>query len=380
MFGRLNFGSVRGIPITASNSWLLVVFVLIWFVGDHLFEIADISRTTSVLLAALTVLLFFGSVIAHELGHAFAALRAGLKVDGIELWMFGGFARLREAPRTPGEQFKIAVAGPLVTLVLTILFLGSVALLADGGLGGAMDRDRSDPYVAIASLIGILNLAVLVLNLLPAYPLDGGVIARSIAWRITGDPHKATRLAATAGLVVGGGLVAVGLFVLFVSEEGRADGFALALLGWLVTIAARGSLDSAKRQERLDRVTVGAIADPTVSAVEGHHTVLSATDNGGPPGAWVVVRMGEGRQPALLSATAISEAMGKGQPALTLAELATEMDDRTIDGDTSLRELAIDPRLRDGGPLLAIGSEGQALGLVNGNALRQAVVLTARPR
>lgn len=380
MFGRLNFGRVRGIPITASGSWLIVVFVLIWFVGNHLFEIADVSRTSSVLLAAVTVLLFFGSVIAHELGHAFAALRAGLKVEGIELWMFGGFARLREAPRTPGEQFKIAVAGPLVTLVLAVLFLGGVALVDPDGISAAANQERSDPLVAIAVLIGVLNLAVLVLNLLPAYPLDGGVIARAIAWKITGDQHRATRYAATAGLVIGGALVTGGVFLLLIDNDSQADGFSLALLGWLVTIAARGSLDSAKRQERLDRVTVGAIADPTVSAVEGHHTVLSATDNGGPPGAWVVVRMPDDRPPALLSASAIEEALAKGQPALKLAELASEVDDRTIDGDTSLRDLAIDPRLRDGGPLLAIGTEGQALGIVTSSMLRQAVVVAARSR
>ena len=380
MFGRLHFGRVRGIPITASGSWLIVVFVLIWFVGNHLFEIADVSRTTSVLLAALTVLLFFGSVIAHELGHAFAALRAGLKVEGIELWMFGGFARLREAPRTPGEQFRIAVAGPLVTLLLTVLFLGGVVLFEPDGIQAAADQERSDPIVAVAVLIGVLNLAVLVLNLLPAYPLDGGVIARAIAWKITGDPHRATRYAATAGLVIGGALVTGGVFLLLVSKTAQADGFSLALLGWLVTIAARGSLDSGKRQERLDRVTVGAIADPTVSAVEGSHTVLSATDNGGPPGPWVVVRMPGDQPPALLSAAAIDEALGKGQPALTLAELAAEGTDRTIDADTSLRDLAVDPRLRDGGPLLAIGSEGQPLGLVSGNALRQAVVVAARAK
>ncbi|MBJ7472014.1 MAG: site-2 protease family protein [Solirubrobacteraceae bacterium] len=378
MFGRLSFGSVRGIPITASSSWLVVVFVLIWFLGDHLFEITTASRTAATLLAAVAVLLFFASVVAHELGHAFAALRAGLKVDGIELWMFGGFARLKEAPRTPGEQFKIAVAGPLVTLLLAVLFLGSAFLIDAGSLGSVAEGERTDPYLAIAVLLGTLNVAVLVLNLLPAYPLDGGVIARSIAWKITGDPHKATRWAATAGLVIGGGLVSGGVFLLLTSDS-QADGFALALLGWLVTIAARGSLDAARRQERLDLVTVGAIADPTVTAVDGHHTVLRATDDGGPPGSWIVVRRPTG-PPALIAAAAIEEAMAKGQPALTLAELAEDVGDRTVAGDTSLREVAVDPRLRDGGPLLALSTEGEPLGIVTGNTLREAVVLAARGR
>src|SRR4051794_4684056 len=206
MFGRLSFGSVRGIPITASTSWLVVVFVLIWFLSGHLSEITTASQTGATLLAAVAVLLFFASVVAHELGHAFAALRAGLKVEGIELWMFGGFARLRDAPRTPGEQFKIAVAGPLVSLVLAVVLLGGALLADSAGLSDVADGTRTDPWLAVAGLIGTLNLAVLLLNLLPAYPLDGGVIARAIAWKITGDPHKATRWAATAGLVIGGAL------------------------------------------------------------------------------------------------------------------------------------------------------------------------------
>ncbi len=116
-----------------------------------------------------------------------------------------------------------------------------------------------------------------------------------------------------------------------------------------------------------------------MSAVDGHHTVLRATDDGGPPGKWVVVRRADG-PPALLATDAIEEAMAKGQPALTLAELADEVGDRTVDGDTSLRDAAVDPRLRDGGPLLALSSEGEPLGIVTGTTLRQAVVLAARGR
>jgi Zn-dependent protease len=376
VFGRLSFGSVRGIPITASGSWLFVVFVLIWFTGNHLLDITTVSQTASVLLGTLTVLLFFASVIAHELGHAFAAQRSGLRVEGIELWMFGGFARLSEAPRTPGEQLRIAIAGPAVTLLLAILLLGGVAVLDSAGLESAARGDRTDPATAIAVLIGMLNAAVLILNLLPAYPLDGGVIARAIAWRITGDPHKATKLAARAGLMIGLALIAGGTALLMFSTD-KADGFSLALLGWLVSLAARGSLDVAERQERLDRVTAGAIANPAIGAVDGHHTVLDATDHGGPPGSWVVVRR-EGLPPALVSASAMEEALAKGQPALTLSELAEDVGDRTISSDTSLREVALDARLRDGGPLLVVAGDGHALGVITGASIRDAVVLAAR--
>lgn len=378
MFGRLSFGSVRGIPISASGSWLLVVFALIWFVGDHLFTITSVSRTAATLLAAVTVLLFFVSIVGHELGHAFTAQRAGLKVEGIELWLFGGFAKLSESPRTPGEELRIAVAGPVVSLMLAILFLGGALLVDPTGLSNAATGDNADPWVAIAVLIGTLNLAVLVLNLLPAYPLDGGRIARALAWKLTGDPHRATRVAATTGQAIGFGLFAAGT-VVALQTGSAADGISIALLGWLIAVAARSSLVAVSAQERLDKVTVGAIADPTVSAVEGHHTVLEATDNGGPPGRWIVVRRA-GRPPALLSADALHEALAKGQPALTLAELVDDFGDRTINGDTPLRTAAVDARLRDGGPLLALNTEGEPLGVVTGTTLARAVSFSPKPR
>jgi Zn-dependent protease len=378
VFGRLSFGSVRGIPITASGSWLLVVFVLIWFTGNHLHEITTVSQTASVLLGAAAVLLFFASVVAHELGHAFAAQRAGLRVQGIELWMFGGIARLSEAPRTPTEQLRIAVAGPAITLVIATVLLGGVGMLDSAGLEAAARGERTDPVTAIVVLIGMLNAAVLILNLLPAYPLDGGVIARAVAWKITGDPHRATKLAARAGLAIGLVLIGVGTVVLASSTD-KADGFSLALLGWLVSLAARGSLDVAVRQERLETVTVGTIADAAIGTVDGHHTVLDATDRGGPPGSWVMVRR-DGAPPALISAAAMQDALGKGQPALTLSELADDIGDRTVRSDASLRDVAVDARLRDGGPLLVIAEDGRPLGVVTGAAIRDAVISAARGR
>ncbi len=378
MFGRLSFGSVRGIPITASGSWLLVLFVLIWFVGNHLAEIASLSSTTSVLLGALAVLLFFASVVAHELGHAFAAQRTGLKVEGIELWMFGGFARLGGSPTRPRQQLGIALAGPAITLVVAVILLGGAALLDPSGFSSALEGERTAPLTAVAVLVGSLNAVMLVLNLLPVYPLDGGVVARALVWQITGDQHRATRMAARGGLGVGLVLVALGSALLF-SGGNRADGLALALLGWLVMLTARGSLDVASRQERLDQVTVGAIANPSIGEVDGHHTVLEATDNGGPPGPWVVVRR-EGHPPALVSASAMEEALAKGQPALTLAELVDDVGDRTIPSDTPLRTAVTDERLRDGSPLLVLSGAGDALGVITSAGLRDAVLLAARGR
>lgn len=378
MFGRLSFGTVRGIPVSASGSWLLVVFVLTWLASDHFQEITTLGPTGSVLLAAFAVTLFFGSVIAHELGHAVAAQRSGIIVRGIELWMFGGVAHLGEAPRTPREELRIAAAGPFVTFLLAVLLLGGGLLADPSGISDAAAGETASPVLAVIALIGALNVVVLLLNLLPAYPLDGGVIAHAIAWRVTGDRHGATRLAGTAGQVIGY-LLLIGGIGLAWTTDAMADGFSIALLGFLITVAARASVINASAQQRLDRVTVGAIADPSVAAVDGTHTILEATDRGGPPGTWVVVRR-DGRPAALLPAGAIDEALAKGQPALTLGELADEEPDRTIDSDAPLRELTTDRRLSGGGALLAVTADGTPLGIVTASSVAQAVALAARGR
>jgi Zn-dependent protease len=371
MFGRLRFGRIRGIPITASGSWLFVVFIMIWLLGQHFDDVTNASRTSSVLLAAATVGLFFVSVVAHELGHAIAAQRVGLRVLGIDLWLFGGFARLDEAPRTPAEELRVAAAGPAVTLALAIIFLGSVVLIDQSGLEAAIRGDNTTPFAAVLFLIGSLNVAVLVLNLLPAYPLDGGRVARALAWRVTGDPHRATQISAGIGQGIGLGLVAGGVAISAFTSAG-ATGVAMALLGGLMAASARSSRIGSVLQERLDRTEVGAVADASVLAVDGHHTVLAATEQGGPRSRWVVVRRDAGT-PALITAAAIDEAMAKGQPTLTLSELAEELPDLAIDSHSSLRNALSDPRLRMHGALLAIAPGGEALGVVTAEAVARAV-------
>ncbi len=169
MFGRLSFGSVRGIPITASGSWLFVVFVLIWLTGNHLLDITTASQTSSVFLGALTVLLFFASVVRTSSGTPSRRSARGCASRGSSCGCSVGSPACPRRRARRGEQLRIAIAGPAVTLLITVLFLGGVALLDPSGLEAAVQGDRSDPATAIAFIIGLLNLAVLVLNLLPAY-------------------------------------------------------------------------------------------------------------------------------------------------------------------------------------------------------------------
>src|ERR1044072_3300034 len=198
---------VRGIRITVDWSWFLVLFLVIFwlsrFYGDVLGESS--SDTAPFLLAVASAAGFFGSIGLHDLGHAMAPLRNGIGISSIQLWIFGGMARMNRESDSPATEFKVAVAGPLVTLAIVVV-LGGVGIAVAGWdefwRAAVGERDAGiSGVLAMVAWLTTINLLVLVFNLLPAFPMDGGRIGRPIAWRRTGNRASATRFAANLGRV-----------------------------------------------------------------------------------------------------------------------------------------------------------------------------------
>src|SRR5438270_9609289 len=174
----LQLARIFGIRIGVSWSWMFVLFFLIWWLGAEYFpKILDTSRTTAFVLAVAGTLGYFGSLILHELGHALAARRVGIPIVGIDLWFFGGLSRMGREPRTAGEEFKVAAAGPLVTLVLFGVCLAAAALAPSGGRAAdvALAREgfHTTPALALIGFLGFVNAMLFVFNIVPAFPLDG---------------------------------------------------------------------------------------------------------------------------------------------------------------------------------------------------------------
>src|SRR4051794_1534381 len=209
---------VRGIRITVDWSWFLVLFlVILWlssFYGDVLGETG--SSSTPFVLAVISAIAFFGSIVLHELGHAFSAQRDGIGISSIQLWIFGGMARMdRESP-SPAAEFKVAIAGPLVTLaIVVVLTAAGIAAVGVEEFKQAVLIEKNSGVSGVMAMIGWLawiNSAVLLFNLLPAFPMDGGRVVRAIAWWRTNDRNSATRFAAGLGRIfgyifIGGGLL-----------------------------------------------------------------------------------------------------------------------------------------------------------------------------
>ncbi|MBV9010545.1 MAG: site-2 protease family protein [Pseudonocardiales bacterium] len=240
MRASFQLGRIAGIRIGVNWS-VLVIFVLIaWSLAAARFpaDYPQYGNGAYVAAAVLTAVVFFVSLLAHEISHALVARRNGLHVQDITLWLFGGVARLSGEARSPGAELRIAGVGPLVSLLLGVVFLVVAALVRAGGYDG----------LALAGLawLGGINIALAVFNVIPAAPLDGGRLLRSVIWWRTGDRLTATRWSSRAGQVFGWALVALGLLTFFTGHG--FGGLWLALIGWFLVGAATAENRQATRR------------------------------------------------------------------------------------------------------------------------------------
>jgi PDZ domain-containing secreted protein/Zn-dependent protease/CBS domain-containing protein len=258
---------VRGIPIGAHWSWLFVFVLVIWSLSSQLFPITypGLSDATYLVMGIVAGAIFFVSILLHELGHAFRALSEGMKIDGITLWLFGGVARFTGSFPSPGAEFRIAAAGPAVSLVLVGVFLVA-SRAADAASAPEM-------VIAIADYLARINAIVVAFNLVPALPLDGGRILRSWLWWRQGDFVAATKSAVKAGMAFGVLLAGVGLLD-FLTGGGGAGGLWFVFLGWFIIQAAQGESSFAAVQQLLAGRHVREFMTPDPDVVDPRTTVM----------------------------------------------------------------------------------------------------------
>jgi Zn-dependent protease len=256
-------GRVAGVRIGLNWSWLIVFVLLVWSLASSYFpsRYPFLTGTASFFIAVAAAILFFGSLLLHELGHAIQARRDGMQIDGITLWLFGGVARFRAMFRSAGAEFRIAIAGPLVTLGLS----GAFALLA------AL-VPSSLALHGLLAWVAYVNLLLLVFNLIPALPLDGGRVLRSILWSAKGNFEWATAIAGDIGR--GFGFLMIGGGVLLLVVYGSFSAAWLALVGWFLLNAAgaerrygvaREALTGLRVRDLMVRNPVTAEADQTIA-------------------------------------------------------------------------------------------------------------------
>ncbi len=276
---------IAGIPVGISPWWLVIVALITWSLGESYYPdvVHGIAPAASYGLGLASALLLFASVLAHEFGHALVARRHGIAIEEIDLWLLGGVARMSGHPTEPGDELRFALAGPAVTAVVAAVF-GALAVLL--------------PHTApsgLRALIGYqaeVNGLILLFNMLPAFPLDGGRVARALLWKRRGDMASATATAAALGrgfgyLMIGGGVL--------LAMQGAAGGLWLVVIGVFLAAAATAERQQEEIVARFAGVSAAELMTRPAISIPGwltavqaqeyftryRHTAFPVTDEGG---------------------------------------------------------------------------------------------------
>jgi Zn-dependent protease len=342
-------------------------------------------------LAVVSALAFFGSILLHELGHAVVAMRNGIGISEITLWLFGGLAHMQRDSQSAGVEFRVAAAGPAVTLLIAI-----AAAMIGIGLAGSEEEfvdamvisdnaDVSGVLAVIAWLAG-LNVVVLIFNLIPAFPLDGGRILRSIAWRLTGDRNKATRFAALTGQGFSYLFIAIGVVIVMATGD-VISGIWLALVGFLLGSAARGTVKRTEVESRIGSLSVADVMDAQPVSIADDTTVEQALDEFFLRYRWPWFPVTDAAHNFVgLIVREAADAVPDADRATRRVSDVLENDSTgslQVQADAPLDSLLGNDALRRLGALAAVDPDGRLRGIVTadqiGRALRDAMSESAPP-
>jgi Zn-dependent protease len=379
---------IGGIRIGVDYSWFFVLFLVIFWLSGYYGDVTDApdGSIEPFVLAVVSALAFFGSILLHELGHAVVAMRNGIGISEITLWLFGGLAHMQRDSDSAGVEFRVAAAGPAVTFVLAIAatMIGIGLAGSEQGFVDAMvvseNADVSGVLAVVAWLAG-LNAVVLVFNLIPAFPLDGGRILRAIAWRLTGDRNRATRFAALTGQGFSYLFIAIGL-VIVMTTGNVISGIWLALVGFLLGSAARGTVKRTEFESRLGDLSVADVMDTEPVSIAHDTTVEEALDEFFLRYRWPWFPVTDAAQRFVgLIVREAADAVPDTDRATRRVSDVLEADSTgtlQVQADAPLDSLLGNDALRRLGALAAVDPDGRLRGIVTaeqiGRALRDAMV------
>jgi Zn-dependent protease len=368
-----------GFRIGVDVSWFVILFLLIFVLSGPFRATLHSSDAVAYLTTVVSVLLLFVSLIVHELGHALVARRLGIGVKRIDLFLFGGLTQMSRDAATPGEDFKIAIAGPLATLAVILVCLAiDVAIVGTHRLTHAIALDRDitiTPVLLSLSWLVPMNVLLLVFNLVPAFPLDGGRIARSVVWRITGEKARGTRAAAKLGQGFAVLLAGTGLWLLISLRS--FSGLWLLALAYLLGQSARGAVLQSAFSERIEGVRVADIMDAHPVAIPAGTAISQALEEYflRYRWEWFPVVEDAGQFLGIVRRERAQASQDSGEDWLTVGAVLDpeEHDGWRVPPDYPITELLSSESLGRLGALMAVDSDGVLRGVVTLEQVRRAL-------
>ncbi|MGN6371456.1 MAG: site-2 protease family protein [Solirubrobacteraceae bacterium] len=367
---------IFGIRIGVSGSWFLFLALLILFLASYFHSVVGGSQSTAYGLAVAGAIGYFASLILHELGHALVARRVGIPIAGIDLWFFGGLARMRREPQTPGQELKVAAAGPALTFLALIAFALAFELTASNAhfTAAMLTREAATitPALALLGWLALINAVVLVFNLLPAFPLDGGRIARALIWWRTKDRHRGTRATGRAGQ---GLALLLGLAGVVSLAQGAPGGFLSLMLAAMLYQAAGGAVVQGALAKRLESVTVADIMDREPVTIPAEVSLLDAHEQFFLRYSWPWFAVVDHARHFLgvLRSERVDEELAAGRPALAVRDVLERDLPVEISEQEPLETLLASEGLGRLGGMVAVDGDGVLRGIVTLAQIRQAL-------
>ncbi len=361
----------RGVPVKLGLSWLVIFALILWSLGAGYFPSTYPGHPTWVYytMSAAATVLFFASILVHELSHTLQSQREGVRVRDVTLWLFGGVSRAEEPLPTPGAEFRVVAAGPLSSGGLALLFWG----LAVGGRALGLPGT----WVGVPSYLAWINALLLVFNVIPALPLDGGRLLHALLWWRSGDSAKSTVYAARAGQTLAALLVVGGIYLLL--TQNSTSGLWFALLGWFIGSAARQEAVSARVTQAISGLRVRdlmATAPVTVYPEMTIEEFAGLLDRSTSHPVYPVVD--EGRFAGLLLLRSAGRVPTRQRAAARVGELMLAADGVPVVHPEDLVTNVVPVLARDPGRAVVLNGTGQAevVGILSETDLSRALAIS----
>jgi len=361
--GDLKIGRLAGIPISIHPLWLVIVALITWSLGSTYYpdEVSGIAPAAAYGLGLASALLLFASILLHELGHAVVARRYGVEIEGIELWLLGGVAKMKGAAHRPEEELRFALAGPCVTVVIAgVFWLAAVAL----------PSSTPDAVIALLAYQALINTAILVFNMMPAFPLDGGRVLRSLLWQRTGSFERATARAARVGRGFGYGMVTLGFLGVFAGAPGLLW---LGLIGLFLIVAGKAEERSVALQSTFQGLGLRRVMAVPAATLDADVTVANALrDSFALLGYHAFPVVDGGKPVGLLSIDQVEALPSERRERSRVGDLAERDPSVFVDEDVTIEQLLANPAFQRHRRAVVRCHEGE-IGILSATAIERAV-------
>jgi len=350
-FKSVRIGRLAGIPVGVQPLWVLIVALITWSLGAVYYpdSVDGIAPVAAYSLGLLSALLLFASILLHELGHAVVARRNGVEIEEIDLWLLGGVARMAGYPKTAGAELRFAIAGPAVTLVIAAVF---------GGLALALSDSAPAALRALVEYQALINVAILVFNLIPAFPLDGGRVARALIWWRNGNVERATEIAASIGRALGFAMIAFGITGFAIGAPG---GLWLAVVGFFVIVAARAEESGMHLRVAFTGREAGRLMSFPAVTIAASISVADALDDYFIRYRYSAFPVVENARPVgLVDLATLSRVPPDRRPLTPVGDVAIRDEELLVDEHQDVAELLERPAFRQVGRAVVVKPDGSS--------------------